>query len=75
MLHDQQALAQRFQPGAVLVVGGEPFEASGRRQIARVAAQLWDSQRLYVADPRQVLRARDTALVLAGSANPPATPH
>ena len=68
VLHDQQALAQLFQPGAVVVVGGELSEARGRRQIARVAARLWESQRLYVADPRRVLQARDTALVLAGSA-------
>jgi hypothetical protein len=66
VLHDQQALAQLFQPGAMLVVGGGLPEARGRRQIARVAAQLWDSQRLYLADPRRVLQVRDTALVLAG---------
>jgi hypothetical protein len=66
VLHDQQALAQLFQPGAMLVVRGGLPEARGRRQIARVAAQLWDSQRLYLADPRRVLQVRDTALVLAG---------
>jgi hypothetical protein len=43
-------------------------EARGRRQIARVAAQLWDAQRLYLAEPRRVLQVRDTALVLAGRA-------
>ena len=68
MLHDPQALAQLFQPGAMLVVGGDLPEARGRRQIAQVAAQLWDSKRLYLADPRRVLQARDTALVLAGRA-------
>ena len=68
MLHDRQALAQLFQPGAMLVAGGGLPEARGRRQIARVAAQLWDSERLYLADPRRVLQVRDTALVLAGRA-------
>ena len=68
VLHDPQALAQLFQPGAMLVVSGGQPEARGRRQIARVAAQLWDSQQLYLADPRQVLQVRDTALVLAGHA-------
>jgi hypothetical protein len=68
MLHDPKALAQLFQPGAMLVAGGGLPEARGRRQIARVAARLWDSQRLYLADPRQVLQARGTALVLAGHA-------
>jgi hypothetical protein len=68
VLHDPQALAQLFQPSAMLVVGGGLPEARGRRQIARVAAQLWDAQRLYLADPRRVLQVRDTALVLAGRA-------
>jgi ABC-type hemin transport system ATPase subunit len=68
VLHDPQALAQLFQPSAVLVVGGGLPEARGRRQIARVAAQLWDAQRLYLAEPRRVLQVRDTALVLAGRA-------
>jgi ketosteroid isomerase-like protein len=68
VLHDPQALAQLFQPGAMLVVGGGLPEARGRRQIARVAAQLWDAERLYLADPQQVLQVGDTALVLAGRA-------
>jgi hypothetical protein len=68
VLHDPQALAQLFQPGAMLVVGGDLPEARGRRQIAQVATQLWDSHRLYLADPRRVLQARDTALVVSGRA-------
>jgi hypothetical protein len=50
-----------------VVSGGLP-EARGHRQIARVAAQLWDSRRLYLADPRRVLQVRDTALVVSGRA-------
>jgi hypothetical protein len=68
VLHDQQALAQLFQPGAMLVAGGGLPEARGHRQIARVATQLWESDHSYLADPRQVLQVRDTALVLAGRA-------
>jgi hypothetical protein len=68
VLHDQQALAQLFHPGAMLVVGAGLPEARGRRQIAHLAAQLWDPQRLYLADPQRVLQVRDTALVLAGRA-------
>ncbi len=66
MLHDQQALAQLFHPDAMLVVGAGLLEARGRRQIAGIAAQLWASKHLYLADPRRVLQVRDTALVLAG---------
>jgi hypothetical protein len=68
VLHDPHALAELFQPGAMLVVSGGLPEARGRRQIARVAAQLWDAQRLYLADPRRVLQVRDTALVVSGHA-------
>ena len=68
VLHDHHALAQLFHPGAMLVASGGLPEARGRRQIAQVATQLWDSQRLYLADPRRVLQVRDTALVLAGRA-------
>jgi hypothetical protein len=68
VLHDQQALARLFQPGAMLVVGGGLPEARGREQIAQVAARLWDSKCLYLADPRRVLQVRDTALVLGGHA-------
>lgn len=68
VLRDQQALAQLFHPGAILVAGHGQPEARGRRQIAQVAARLWDSERLYLADPRRVLQARDTALIQAGHA-------
>jgi hypothetical protein len=68
VLHYPQALAQLFQPDAMLVAGGGLPEARGRRQIAQVATQLWDSQRPYLADPRRVLQVRDTALVLTGYA-------
>jgi hypothetical protein len=68
VLRDPHALAQLFHPGAILVPSGGLPEARGRRQIAQVATQLWDSQRLYLADPRRVLQVRDTALVLTGCA-------
>ena len=67
MLQNPQALAQLFQPSATLVGGGLP-EARGHQQIARVAAQLWDAERLYLADPRRILQVGDTALLVAGRA-------
>jgi hypothetical protein len=67
VLHDPKALTRLFQPGAMLVAGGLP-EARGHQQIARVAARLWDADRGYLADPRRVLQARGTALVLTGRA-------
>jgi hypothetical protein len=68
VLHDQHVLAQLFHPDAILVAGHGQPAARGRRQIAQVAARLWRSERLYLADPRRVLQARDTALIQAGRA-------
>jgi hypothetical protein len=68
VLHDPEALARLFHPGAILLAGGGLPEARGPQQIARVAAQLWDLDRSYLADPRRVLQAHDTALVVAGHA-------
>jgi hypothetical protein len=41
-------------------------QARGRRRIAQVAAQLWESKRSYLADPRRVLQVRDTNVVRRG---------
>jgi hypothetical protein len=68
LLRDNLALIQLFEPTAVLVAGGGLDDARGHREIARLAAQLWDARRIYLADPRRVLQARDAALVLGGGA-------
>lgn len=68
VLGDRLALIQLFEPAAVLAAGGGLDDARGHREIARVAAALWDSQHTYLADPRRVLQAGDTALVLGGRA-------
>ena len=62
LLCDNLALVQLFEPTAVLVAGGGLDDARGHREIARVAAQLWDARRTYLADPRRVLQARDAAI-------------
>jgi ketosteroid isomerase-like protein len=65
VVRDREALAELFEEGAVLVAGDGAQEARGAAQIARLAAAMWDDGRTYVADPRRVLQARDTALVVA----------
>jgi hypothetical protein len=65
LLHDREALAELFDDGAVLVAGAGGCEARGARQLARIAAALWEREPTYVADPRRVLQARDSALVIA----------
>ena len=47
------------------------LEGAGRRaqggdEIAGHAAALWASDHTYLADPRHVVQARDTALVVSG---------
>jgi len=64
VIRDREALAQLFEKGAVLVVGDGP-QARGGEEIARFATAMWERDRTYLADPRRVLQARNTALVVA----------
>jgi hypothetical protein len=59
---DRSAVVRLFEDGAVL--GAALGEARGGEQIGRLAAAMWDRDYRYLADPRRVLQARDTALVV-----------
>lgn len=63
VIRDREALAELFEDDAVLVKDAGAKEARGE-SIARTAAAMWDSDLIYLADPRRVLQTRDTALVL-----------
>jgi hypothetical protein len=65
---DAEALCGMFAEGAVLAIGEGPGTARGSEQIGRLVSALWTGDRTYVADPRRVVQARDTALVLADGA-------
>jgi hypothetical protein len=65
---DARAVSGMFADGAVLAVGEGPGTARGTHEIGQLAAVLWEGGRTYVADPRRVVQARDTALVLADRA-------
>jgi len=65
VIRDAGALAELFEDGAVLAGGEGSPEARGGEQIGRLAAAMWGSGRTYVAEPRRVLQARDTALIVA----------
>ncbi|NIK59387.1 YybH family protein [Kribbella shirazensis] len=71
VLHDQEALAQLFEPDAVLRPAGArgplvgPGPVHGRDEIQRLLVDLWDHQEAYVADPQTVLQLRGTALVIS----------
>jgi hypothetical protein len=64
VIRDREALTQLFESGGVLVTS-DVEEARGEQEIGRFATALWNGDRTYVADPRRVLQARDTALVVA----------
>jgi hypothetical protein len=63
VVRDREALARLFEEGAVLGVAAG--EARGGDQIGRLAAAMWERDVSYVADPRRLVQARDTALVVA----------
>ena len=63
-MRDAAALAPLFEDASVLAAGHRPQQLRGPGDIARAAPLLWQHQRGYLADPRRVLQARDTALLL-----------
>ena len=65
---DAEALSGMFAEGAVLAVGEGRDAARGSEEIGRLTSALCDGGRTYVAEPRRVVQARDTALVLADRA-------
>ena len=65
VFHDGEALAELFEDAAVLVAGDGSREARGGDEIARLAGDMWERNRTYLADPRRVLQARDTGLIVA----------
>jgi hypothetical protein len=65
VVRDRDAVAELFEDRAVLV--RDRREARGCDEIARWAREMWAHGRTYLAEPRRVLQARDTGLVL--------TPH
>jgi hypothetical protein len=65
VLRDRDALAGLFEDAGVLVAGAWAREARGGREIARSAPAIWERGPVYLADPRRVVQARDTALVVA----------
>jgi hypothetical protein len=63
VIRDREALAELFEDSAVL--GDGPREARGGDEIARLAGDMWQSDRTYLAELRRVVQARDTGLIVA----------
>jgi len=68
VVRDGAVLGQLFDDGAVFAdARGGPL-ARGGEEIGRALGELWAAGGMYVAGPRHVLQARDTALVLGDGA-------
>jgi hypothetical protein len=61
---DRLALAELFEPGGVLCAENWTSEARGSAQIGLAAAALCACGYSYIGEPRRVLQAGDTALVV-----------
>jgi Domain of unknown function (DUF4440) len=64
VIRDGEALAELFEDGAVLVAEDGARQARGADEIARLASEMWQRNRTYLADPPRVLQARNTGLVV-----------
>lgn len=63
MIRDREMLVEMFWEGAVLVRGSECL-AHGSAEIVRLALATWHGDHTYVADPKQIIQARDIALIV-----------
>jgi hypothetical protein len=66
LTRDAEAISEMFEEGAVLIAGVRQQEARGGGAIGHLARSLWEGDQTYVAEPRRVVQARGTALVLGG---------
>jgi hypothetical protein len=64
VLRNGEAIAELFEDRAVLVADDGIREAHGRADIARLAMQMWQRNRSYLAQPRRVVQADNTALIM-----------
>jgi hypothetical protein len=65
ILGDRAVLVRLFDEGGVLAAQHGAVQARGGQEIARLAEALCSSGYAYVADPRSIVQARNTTLVVA----------
>lgn len=68
VLRDGTVLGRLFDDGALFADSRGGPVARGGEEIGRAVGELWATGGTYLAGPRRVLQARDTALVLGGGA-------
>ena len=64
LLRDADAVSELFEDGGVLVTCETWQRVQARENLLQVATLLCQSRSGYLADPRRVLQAGDTALLL-----------
>jgi hypothetical protein len=65
VVRDALAVAELFEPDALLAAVGATHPARGLPAIAELAAGLWERDRIHIAQPRTILQTRSAALVVA----------
>jgi nuclear transport factor 2 (NTF2) superfamily protein len=68
VLRDREALAQLFEPEAVLRTTASPRQARGREEITRFVTNWWDDRGNYLADSGTILQTQGTALIVTNQA-------
>ena len=64
VLRSGEMMAELFEDGAVLVADDGTREARGQEEIALLARQIWQRNRTYLAEPRRIVQAGNTALIM-----------
>jgi hypothetical protein len=65
VLRDGEAVAELFEDGAVLVAD-DTREARGGPEIEHLVTEMWQRNRTYLAEPRRIIQAGNTALIMTG---------
>ena len=64
VLRSDEAMVELFEDGAVLVADDGSREARGGPQIAHLMTEMWQRNRTYLAEPRRIVQAGNTALIM-----------
>ena len=63
VLRNGEAMADLFEDGAVLVADATR-EARGGPEIEHLVMEMWQRNRTYLAEPRQIVQVGNTALIM-----------
>jgi hypothetical protein len=63
VLRNGEAITELFEDGAVLVADGTR-EARGGPEIEQLVTEMWQRNRTYLAEPRAIVQAGNTALIM-----------